>query len=79
MRRLRIKRHLLLQTLVNFYTAYIMSSKKFEIEADKGQVVLDYLITRPWEEVDGLIRIMTTLTELPEPKPAPKPKKPKKK
>ena len=56
-----------------------MSSKKFEIEADKGQVVLDYLITRPWEEVDGLIRIMTTLTELPEPKPAPKPKKPKKK
>jgi len=56
-----------------------MSGKKFIIEADLGQAVLNYLISRPWEEVDHLVQPLKVLPELPEPKPAPKPKKPKKK
>ena len=43
---------------------------KFEISGHAAQQILDYLITRPWQEVNGHVALLQNITPIEEPKHA---------
>lgn len=38
--------------------------KKFEIAENEGQAILNYLMTQPYKEVVGMIKIISQLKEI---------------